>query len=560
MKTKRISALGLCIAMIMGIFVGCSKDAPVSEEVNTTKNTTTVTSVTVNNEGTRLTTTMSTKIAEEEDEEEIIFENDPEIIFDDVNEDTQPQSITISAENFDKCLFKHGLLCVLDQYTNKYGYINNKGQLEIDTVYDVARNFAPNGLAVVGVGEFKEKKYGYINTNGNYVITPQFDLAADFNNDGIAAVVVKADDGTYKRGYIDTEGNYIIEPQFDTFLISPIRDNDLSYYNLVENDLTPVSITMGNYGYIDQKGNYVIEPQFDSAYYFNSDGLAIVLVETEDHNEKFGMINKAGDFVIQPKFDRLYEFSSDGLAIAGEYFEYYNQYGRTDIKCQYGVIDKTGNYVIQPEYDEIEHSLAYGLVIAGIDKNGTFTKYGLLNKKGEKVTELIYRYIGQFSDNGLALVGIEINNELCYGYIDKSGKYAIEPIYEKATRFNNGLAVAKLNGKLGYINEKGEFLFNPKFGYLGEMSEFGLAPASDYEWPTGYQGFVNINGEYVIEPVFEDLYPFYDDGYTIGYWEDRVNSTIYNVYYEFSLINCDGEIISLGTLRPCKWRSWDSFF
>ena len=53
-------------------------------------------------------------------------------------------------------------------------------------------------------------KWGYIDKTGSYVINPQFDVAWDFADNGLARV--ESDD---KWGYIDTTGSYVINPQFD---------------------------------------------------------------------------------------------------------------------------------------------------------------------------------------------------------------------------------------------------------------------------------------------------------------------------------------------------------
>src|SRR3712207_686646 len=66
----------------------------------------------------------------------------------------------------------------------KYGYINDKGELIIDTVYDYAEEFCDD-LAIVGV----QGNLGYINKKGEVVIDFKFKGANVFSED-LAAVQV----------------------------------------------------------------------------------------------------------------------------------------------------------------------------------------------------------------------------------------------------------------------------------------------------------------------------------------------------------------------------------
>jgi hypothetical protein len=62
-----------------------------------------------------------------------------------------------------------------------------------------------------------------------------------------------------------------------------------------------------------------------------------------------------------------------------------------------------------------------------------------------------------------------------FGYISTSGQWIIEPIFDGASAFSEGLASVKINEKWGYINNKGTFVINPKFSYAMPFSE-GMAP------------------------------------------------------------------------------------
>ena len=94
-----------------------------------------------------------------------------------------------------------------------------------------------------------------------------------------------------------------------------------------------------------------------------------------------------------------------------------------------------------------------------------------------------------------------------WGYIDREGKIVIEPQFDKAFSFDNGLALARRNEKKkGYINTEGEFVIEPQVDppfYISALSN-GLAVLKiDDKY-----GYINAKGEVVIEPRFDDARSF----------------------------------------------------
>jgi uncharacterized protein (TIGR02145 family) len=64
-----------------------------------------------------------------------------------------------------------------------------------------------------------------------------------------------------------------------------------------------------------------------------------------------------------------------------------------------------------------------------------------------------------------------------FEYIDKEGKIMINPQFEEASVFRNGIALVKTSGKdakWGFIDEKGSYVINPKYKYATVFNE-GLA-------------------------------------------------------------------------------------
>ena len=47
------------------------------------------------------------------------------------------------------------------------------------------------------------------------------------------------------------------------------------------------------------------------------------------------------------------------------------------------------------------------------------------------------------------------------GYIDKGGKYIINPQYDNLDNFFDGLARVTIGDKSGYIDKEGKYVWNP---------------------------------------------------------------------------------------------------
>ncbi|MCU0231682.1 MAG: WG repeat-containing protein, partial [Acidobacteria bacterium] len=64
---------------------------------------------------------------------------------------------------------------------------------------------------------------------------------------------------------------------------------------------------------------------------------------------------------------------------------------------------------------------------------------------------------GDFTDG---LAWFELDDR--YGFVDKNGKIAINPQFDEAKPFENGLAHVKLGrGQWGYVDKTGKFIWNP---------------------------------------------------------------------------------------------------
>ena len=142
--------------------------------------------------------------------------------------------------------------------------------------------------------------------------------------------------------------------------------------------------------------------------------------------------------------------------------------------------------------------------------------------------------------NDIKLIAVEVSGQ--WGYIDLEGKYVINPQFDMANPFFDGLARVVSNGKVGYISTKGEYVVQPQYqdgtdfseGYAFVVTENsypicintkgeqvftlknaskasifkdGLAP---FKTNSDEGGYINKKGEVVIAPSFSKIGWFYE--------------------------------------------------
>ena len=119
--------------------------------------------------------------------------------------------------------------------------------------------------------------------------------------------------------------------------------------------------------------------------------------------------------------------------------------------------------------------------------------YGFIDKTGRFVIEPMFEYTGTFNE-GFCNIR-RINKR---GFIDKTGGFFIDPIFEDALSFSGGLCAVKYSGKWGFIDKTGGFVVQPLFEYAKPFSEGLCAVEYGGKW-----GFIDKTGRFVIEPRFE---------------------------------------------------------
>ena len=225
-------------------------------------------------------------------------------------------------------------------------------------------------------------------------------------------------------------------------------------------------------------------------------------------NKKYGFINFSGDVIIKPQFDYVSSFNEYGVATVMKKIDGQTQYG---LLGPYGLLTDINFWDIGGFHEGIARVR---------DTNG---KYGFLDTKGKWIVEPVYDSAVNFSE-GMAAVGIlikgttEQNSEKgsdsvsdihLWGFIDNSGKVIVEPQYGKAGSFSNGLAFVQEQGSWKtaaayYIDKQGNKLIKLPWEWILGASDFSddgtaiISIADEYNRAVSYSGVINKKGELIL--------------------------------------------------------------
>ena len=112
-----------------------------------------------------------------------------------------------------------------------------------------------------------------------------------------------------------------------------------------------------------------------------------------------------------------------------------------------------------------------------------------------------------------------------YGYIDSKGKIVVQPQFDEADEFSEGLAPIRIGDKWGYIDPTSRIVIPPQYARAGEFSE-GLAAVGV---PGSKVGYMDRAQRIVIQPQFDKGWPFVNGlarvkiGKKIGYIDKKGN-------------------------------------
>jgi hypothetical protein len=291
----------------------------------------------------------------------------------------------------------------------------------------------------------------------------------------------------------------------------------------------------GKWGYMDDTGAVRIEPKYDQAFDFY-EGLACVTVYP-----RRGYIDATGKVVIEPRFTWAGRFR-EGHAVVIESRKLYGgnpSYYQNPSTIR--VIDRQGKYDKRARIRGGKAGFHEGkLVVAGRKRSDVFDRnlkkvehdaervcvfsegtapasrknvWGYLDHSMKWVIEPRFDAADGFSE-GMAAVGKNAAAEgrkrpkwgepdRVWGFIDRNGNMVVEQKFNDCWRFTEGLAAVKVGDKWGYIDTSGRTVVQPAYDYAWPFSE-GMARVLAGE----KQGFIDKTGALVVKPQYRPAWDF----------------------------------------------------
>jgi WG containing repeat len=312
----------------------------------------------------------------------------------------------------------------------------------------------------------------------------------------------------------------------------------------------------GKSGFIDSSGRVVIAPQFDTAHGF-SEGLAFV---TRDGKKFF--IDKTGRIVFEAKFDLVGNFS-EGLAAVNIGETRIPNIGLIANPGKWGYIDKTGKLVLAMKYTHAE-SFSEGLAAIKEGDRGAF-----IDHSGKIIFEVPLDVTVGFHEG---VAGVLYHGTLAY--FDRTGKQISPPLGygPRSYSFSEGLVTVEIKGKSGFMDRTGRMVIEPQFDDADNFSE-GLAPvkigSDETTWCpreesgsrkgfTMKWGFIDKTGKLVIPAQYESVSQFSEGLAAINscneaFFIDPTGKKVISGNFEFATPFFGGLASVEGTTKNGRW-------
>lgn len=322
---------------------------------------------------------------------------------------------------------------------NKYGFIDDHGNLVCDYIYDYANTFDENGYARIK----QENKWGMINLKMEKIIPCEYDLIATDNDFNLLKVQKNE-----KYGLVNLKNEVILPCEYDLLYFG------FNFVIVEKNELVGIS---------DLSGKLIIPVQYediwvetDSIFKFKENGL-------------YGLIDTDGNILQPANSVEIYSSSEKKLVM---------QPSEGD-ELKYSFFDKSDSLVLKA-YNSGVKALNF------LPKHLSFREKELVKKLVDKIS---YRSLVQVDiENFMIFLDIsDVYDKLIpaqfwssqnfegFGYINSKSEIVIAPKFDNAETFKNNVARITKNGKMGLINTNGDYIVEPIFSMLDHFNESGLA-------------------------------------------------------------------------------------
>jgi hypothetical protein len=433
---------------------------------------------------------------------------------------------------------------------DKYGYINSEGKIVMQPKYDYAEDFNSAGTAIV----FLQRKYFLINKKGERV-SEYFQLMEQRKN-----VIQTYNDGELsdfmghnsvsggKKGFIDLSGKVVIENgKFDEIGWQGMLG--FEYWDYEEFKVR------GKQGVVDCRGKIVIEPIYDDVEIGQFQTLRFAKVKS---GNRYGIIDFDGNVRVPVSYSEIVSPDKMGIAFAtnekgtvmlnrnGEIIKKFpsNIFGACrDGSCmlydknleKIALCDTNGKTITEFKFGKI-YSFNSEEIAPFIDSK--LNQVGFINRQGDIIIPPTYekeKYSSHLPNEGL--ICVRKNGK--FGFIDYTGKVVIDFKFEKASDFEKGYSVIKLNGQFGLIGKDGSFVIPADHDSLEYDSFYSICKLIAGKNPSTrkFGAFSIKNRKRIVDPKFDEI-EILDNGYVRGKY---MISDSPPVIQRYGLYNTEGQ-------------------
>jgi WG repeat protein len=304
-------------------------------------------------------------------------------------------------------------------------------------------------------------------------------------------------------GAVNRDGSVAVLPRYDW--VGPFSDNR-------------AAIRIGGlYGFVDEDGREIVKPQYRIVddYKF---GFAQV-----DVDGKSGLIDRDGKMVIAPTCGfieaigpdrfRVSEVRQLGGTIGGEDFSGIRGVSPTALSMSIslpvlrdsaaGVIDRSGQWIEppgtsswSPAFEKDDPSIRW------VRRNKL---WGLARADGTWLIEPKFEQADPLRD-GLARVKLDGK----FGFIDRTGHFAIEPVFDMAWWFEPGVGrtSAERDGIFGVIDKTGSWVFQTNYQQINLAVVYGKDRSAETVFGWNFKkddrwGLLDLHGLVVLDADFD---------------------------------------------------------
>ena len=294
---------------------------------------------------------------------------------------------------------------------------------------------------------------------------------------------------------------------------------------------------------------YVCYDELYGRCYWGDDSMSKNVCAHYFHDNKYRVYNLYTGKYTTPKLNWISDAQeNDSLAVYA-------------IRNRRGFINViNGEIIIDAEQNDYRKAWVFSEGLAAVLKDD---KIGFINEKNEVIIPFLYKYTedenmyshSYLFHNGLCAMA---NTEGKYGLIDKTGKWAVKPIYDEVwTPHESGYRIIVNDGKYGVLDSICNVVYPVEYDDINILSDGFILNKEGKKWQ------VDLSGNIIQPFMFDGTYYL---NYPVGYSENGdiqyafADYLKYEVAGSYGIINrITGEAITPATYSDINMLSQEIF-